>query len=148
MYISKWLLSIPGLFNPGERAPDTHWIGGCVGLRAGLDDMEKWKIVSMQEIEPRPSSPQPVGIPTELSRLLSVILVVVFERKIRKCKSTNTAHLELRTCWWRKNYYGWWNEINVGWGEHDPPSSLPDTSQTYNMLILVSAEPTSSLRFV
>jgi hypothetical protein len=26
---------------PGERAPGTHWIGGWVGPRAGLDDMEK-----------------------------------------------------------------------------------------------------------
>jgi hypothetical protein len=24
-------------FTPGERAPGTHRIGGCVGLRAGLD---------------------------------------------------------------------------------------------------------------
>jgi hypothetical protein len=25
---------------PGERAPGTHWIGGWVDSRAGLDDME------------------------------------------------------------------------------------------------------------
>jgi hypothetical protein len=24
-------------FTPGERTPGTHWIGGWVGLRAGLD---------------------------------------------------------------------------------------------------------------
>jgi hypothetical protein len=30
-----------GHFTPGERAPGTHWIGGWVGLRAGLVDMEK-----------------------------------------------------------------------------------------------------------
>jgi hypothetical protein len=23
-----------GRFTPGETAPSTHWIGGCVGLRA------------------------------------------------------------------------------------------------------------------
>jgi hypothetical protein len=28
---------------PGERTPDTHWIGGWVGPTAGLDDVEKWK---------------------------------------------------------------------------------------------------------
>jgi hypothetical protein len=28
-------------FTPGKRAPGTHWIGGWVGSRAGLDDVEK-----------------------------------------------------------------------------------------------------------
>jgi hypothetical protein len=37
----EWPASRPGLFTPGERAPGTHWIGSWVGLRAGLDDMEK-----------------------------------------------------------------------------------------------------------
>jgi hypothetical protein len=27
--------------NPRERTPGTHWIGGWMGPRAGLDDMEK-----------------------------------------------------------------------------------------------------------
>jgi hypothetical protein len=26
---------------PRESVPDTHWIGGWVGPRAGLDDVEK-----------------------------------------------------------------------------------------------------------
>jgi hypothetical protein len=29
--------SCPGCFVPGERALGTHWIGGWVGPRAGLD---------------------------------------------------------------------------------------------------------------
>jgi hypothetical protein len=33
----EWSDSRPGRFNPGETAPATHWIGGCVGLRAGLE---------------------------------------------------------------------------------------------------------------
>jgi hypothetical protein len=37
----EWSASRPGSFTPGERAPDTHWIGGWVGPRAGLDDTEK-----------------------------------------------------------------------------------------------------------
>jgi hypothetical protein len=37
----EWLASRPGRFTPGERAPGTHWIGGCVDPRAGLDDLEK-----------------------------------------------------------------------------------------------------------
>jgi hypothetical protein len=33
--------SSPARFNPGERAEGTHWIGGWVGPRTGLDDVEK-----------------------------------------------------------------------------------------------------------
>jgi hypothetical protein len=36
----EWSASRPGRFTPGERAPSTHWIGGWVDSRAGLDDME------------------------------------------------------------------------------------------------------------
>jgi hypothetical protein len=35
--------SRPERFNPGERAPGTHWTGGWTDPRAGLDDMGKWK---------------------------------------------------------------------------------------------------------
>jgi hypothetical protein len=35
-------------FTPGERAPGTHWIGGWVGPRAGLDDVEKRKLILPQ----------------------------------------------------------------------------------------------------
>jgi hypothetical protein len=37
----EWSASRPGLFTPGERVPGTHWIGGWVDPRAGLDDVEK-----------------------------------------------------------------------------------------------------------
>jgi hypothetical protein len=36
---SEWSVSFPGCFTPGERAPDTYWIGAWVGPRAGLDDV-------------------------------------------------------------------------------------------------------------
>jgi hypothetical protein len=35
----RW--DISGRFTPGEKAPDTHWIGGWVDPRARLNDMEK-----------------------------------------------------------------------------------------------------------
>jgi hypothetical protein len=39
---------------PGERTPDTHWPGGCVGPRAGLDTEATGKILSpLPGIEPR-----------------------------------------------------------------------------------------------
>jgi hypothetical protein len=40
----KWVVSFtPGRFAPRERAPGTHWIGGWVGPRAGLDAVVKRK---------------------------------------------------------------------------------------------------------
>jgi hypothetical protein len=33
----EWPASRPGHFTPGESAPGTHWIGGWVDPRAGLD---------------------------------------------------------------------------------------------------------------
>jgi hypothetical protein len=38
---SEWSASRPGHFIPQEIAPGTHWIGGWLGHRDGLDDMEK-----------------------------------------------------------------------------------------------------------
>jgi hypothetical protein len=37
----EWSASRPGRFTPGERAPGTHRIGGWVGPRTGLEDVEK-----------------------------------------------------------------------------------------------------------
>jgi hypothetical protein len=46
--------SRPGRFTPGERAPGTHWIGGSVGSRAGLDDAERRKFLTLPGLELRP----------------------------------------------------------------------------------------------
>jgi hypothetical protein len=37
----------------GERAPDTHWIGGWVDPRVGLDDVEKRKFLTLPGLELR-----------------------------------------------------------------------------------------------
>jgi hypothetical protein len=37
----EWSASLPGRLIAGERAPGTHYIGGWVDPRAGLDDKEK-----------------------------------------------------------------------------------------------------------
>jgi hypothetical protein len=42
-----WSASHPGHFTLGETAPGTHWIGGWVGRRAGLDDVEKRKFFTL-----------------------------------------------------------------------------------------------------
>jgi hypothetical protein len=51
----------PGLLYPRERNPGTHWIGDRVDPRAGLDDVEKRKFLTLQGLEPRPSVVQPVA---------------------------------------------------------------------------------------
>jgi hypothetical protein len=48
--------SCPGRFTRGEITPLTHWIGGWVDPRDGLDDVEKTKILPLPRLEPRPSS--------------------------------------------------------------------------------------------
>jgi hypothetical protein len=59
----EWSASRPGRFTPGERTPDTHWIGGWVDPRAGLDDVEKRTFLTLPGLElrllgrPVPSQP-------------------------------------------------------------------------------------------
>jgi hypothetical protein len=38
-------LHAPATLPPGERAPGTHWIGGWVGPRTRMDDVERRKIL-------------------------------------------------------------------------------------------------------
>jgi hypothetical protein len=40
----EWCASHSGRFTPRESSPGTHWIGGWVGCRAGLDAMNKEEI--------------------------------------------------------------------------------------------------------
>jgi hypothetical protein len=39
----EWSASRPDRFNPRERAPGTHWIGGWLGPRSVLDAVVKRK---------------------------------------------------------------------------------------------------------
>jgi hypothetical protein len=41
----EWSASRPTRFAPKETVPGTHWIGGYVGPRTGLDDVETRKIL-------------------------------------------------------------------------------------------------------
>jgi hypothetical protein len=50
----EWSASHPGRFPPGKSAPGTHWIGGWVDPRAGLDYMEKRKFFTLPGLELRP----------------------------------------------------------------------------------------------
>jgi hypothetical protein len=46
----EWSTSRPGRFTPRERASSTHWIGGWVGPRTGLD-VEKRKFLTLPGLE-------------------------------------------------------------------------------------------------
>jgi hypothetical protein len=50
----EWSASRPGRFTPGEIVPGTLWIGSWVGPRAGLDDVEKRKSLTLPRLELRP----------------------------------------------------------------------------------------------
>jgi hypothetical protein len=43
-------LHAPAALPPG-KSPGTHFIGGWVDPRAGLDDMEKWKYFTLSGLE-------------------------------------------------------------------------------------------------
>jgi hypothetical protein len=47
-------LHAPVTLPPGTEPPGTHWIGGWVGSRADLDDMEKLKFLPPPGLELRP----------------------------------------------------------------------------------------------
>jgi len=55
----EWLASRHNSFTLGVRTHVTHWIGGWVGSRTGLDDVARTKIPSipMPDIESWSSSP-------------------------------------------------------------------------------------------
>jgi hypothetical protein len=48
----EWSASRLGRFAPRERAPGTHWTGGWVGSRAGLDTGEEKNSEPLLGIEP------------------------------------------------------------------------------------------------
>jgi hypothetical protein len=66
----EWTASRPGHFTPVETAPGTHWIGGSVDPRAGLDDEKKRKFLPYPDSNSDPSIVHPIAIPITLSRLL------------------------------------------------------------------------------
>jgi hypothetical protein len=50
----EWSASHLGRFTPGERTPCTHWIGGWVDPRSGLDDLDKRKFLTVPGLEINP----------------------------------------------------------------------------------------------
>jgi hypothetical protein len=69
-------------FNPGEIAPGTHWLGGWVGVRAGLDAVEKnLSPVRNPTLAVQPIAPRYTDV---LSRLpICIGLYIIFFNLIR-----------------------------------------------------------------
>jgi hypothetical protein len=76
----EWSISRPGLFTPWERTSETHCIGGCLAPEPGSRrcGVEK-NLFSLPGIEPRPLSQWSVAVPTELSRLTFILLIICRE---------------------------------------------------------------------
>jgi hypothetical protein len=77
----EWLASRPGRFTAGERTPGTHWIGGWVDPRAGLDEVEKRKFLYSNS---EPSIVQPVAsrytdcaIPAPNIKQCIIIIIII-----------------------------------------------------------------------
>jgi hypothetical protein len=49
----EWSASRPGRFTPGKRDHGTHWTGGWVDPRAGLDDVESYSDPSVKPVASR-----------------------------------------------------------------------------------------------
>jgi hypothetical protein len=54
LFGGECLASPPATLPPEKESPCTHWIGGWVGPRTGLDDVEKRKFLTLSGLELRP----------------------------------------------------------------------------------------------
>jgi hypothetical protein len=90
----EWLTLRSGRFTPWEKVSGTQWIGGCVGFRAGLDDVERKIILPYRESDSNPWAVEPVGSRC-IDWLLEPELTVVWSR----CRS-----------WWQ-----WWRLQSIRW---------------------------------
>jgi hypothetical protein len=91
---SEWAASCPSCFTSGERASDTHWIGGWVGPRASLNAVEQRKIsCPCQELNP--SCPahslllhQKTYPGSQILNILQIIDNVQHAQQVQKCVIT------------------------------------------------------------
>jgi hypothetical protein len=95
----EWSASRPSRFTPGERAPGTHWVGGWVGPRASLDDVEKRKFLTLPGLElrllGRPASNQSLYRLRYPGSLITVsdfqnLVSIWASHKVRTVVDTNT----------------------------------------------------------
>jgi hypothetical protein len=97
----EWATSHPSHFTLRERAPITHWIGGWVGPRAGLNTMEKRKIFCPYEesnLRHPAHSPLLYGLsyPNSICRSGIISLSICLSVCLSACYKTRTT----RWTWW------------------------------------------------
>jgi hypothetical protein len=76
---SEWSASRPCRFTPEEEASGTHWIGGSVGPRFGLDAVEMRKSCNVRS---QTRTVQPVAIPILMEA------VCTFEKSVNRREIT------------------------------------------------------------
>jgi hypothetical protein len=86
LVVGEWLASRPGLLEKHH----THWIGGWVGARGGLEVVEKWKFLILPGLELRP-----LGCPAR-SQSLSTVL----SRLPKVPEGTGKIHGESQSGYW------------------------------------------------
>jgi hypothetical protein len=92
----EWSASGPGRFTPRERAPCTHYIGGWMGPRTGLDMTAKKKNFSSltcRKLNPGRPARTLVTILTELPRLCA------FRSYKKKLIVSYISHVNFYTLW-------------------------------------------------
>ena len=92
---------VPAALYPRER-PGTHFTGGWVGPRAGLDRCGKSRFY--RDSIPGTSSPQPVAIPTELSRSTHSSLYVFLISRQPYADQISTAASNNPPIWLRNTF--------------------------------------------
>jgi hypothetical protein len=87
---------------PPGRGPDTHWVGGSVGLRSGLDEVAKRKKMASLRLpgtELRSSNPYLVTIQTELPGHGKSVWNPRVDRSIVYRKHMDLRHIEVTVKW-------------------------------------------------
>jgi hypothetical protein len=74
----EWSASHPDHFTPGERTPDTHWIGAWVDPIGGLDIVEKRKFLTLLGLELRL-----LGRSQSLTQRLYEIIIIKIENILK-----------------------------------------------------------------
>jgi hypothetical protein len=115
LVLGQWSVAWPGQFTSGERALGIHWIGGWVGPRVGLDDMEEWKFLPHRDSNSEPLVIQPIAScynNCAISAHQAVYLMFSLMFYIRECYWIKSITLHPPQCLvFGKAYHIWINNI-------------------------------------
>jgi hypothetical protein len=90
----EWSASNPGRFILAERAPGTHWIGGWLGPRTGVDNVGKRKFLAL----PRMQTPKQ----SKLKNVKASSLRLIEHHAMNTCGGTPPSLSSESDCgeWW------------------------------------------------